>query len=151
MEVFEFTVVRRHSGSAHMVSLGFFSTASMHTLSYVCQPSRGKQIKMCVLPAFWINMTDCWQNQDAFQVCPPQVTVFAKQETEGRYVVIQNTWETRNKNPLELTCFSGNLHFSLSWKCKRTFCYLLKEKTKTLSVVIVVWDLFLFSERLLWK
>lgn len=39
LEVFEFTVVGRHSGSAHMVSLGFFSMASM---SYMCQPSRGE-------------------------------------------------------------------------------------------------------------
>lgn len=48
LEVFGFTVVRRHSGPAHLVSLGFFSMASMHILSYMCQPSRGDTDKnMC--------------------------------------------------------------------------------------------------------
>lgn len=101
LEVFGFTVVGRHSGSAHMVSLGLLVWPPCPICA---NHQEGKQIKMCVLPAFWINMTGYWQKQDAFQVCPLQLTVFAKQEIEWRCVLTQNTWETRKK-PLWINTF----------------------------------------------
>lgn len=56
LEVFECTVVRRHFGSAHMFSLGFFGTDSMHTCPTCARHQERKQIKICLLPTFWINM-----------------------------------------------------------------------------------------------
>lgn len=76
----KFTTVRQCSGSAHVLSLGFVNIDSWWTLSHVCvRKWEGRHLKMYALSMYFINMPTYWKKWDAFHICPPQLTVLAKQ------------------------------------------------------------------------
>lgn len=128
--LFEFTVIRKHSGSVHMVSLGFVSMDSMPILSYMCQPSRGgTDQNVC-----FASMLDKYDRLLTKTGCLPSMctTIHCTCKAENRVKVCSYLEYMGNKKKytIELTLYSGNLHFLLSWKDKGTYCYLLKKKKR---------------------